>query len=89
MVCEKRKGKPHARARSPRLAWPGRAGPGRGVAWRGMARRGEAARTCDMRVNGPPKSDEALLAGAQLPFAVLFLCLGRQVFDFLSVKYTN
>ena len=79
MVCEKRKGKPHARARSPCLAWPGR-----GVAWRG-----EAARTCDMRVNGPPKSDEALLAGAQLPFAVLFLCLGRQVFDFLSGKYTN
>ena len=37
MVCEKRKGKPHARARSPRLAWPGRAGPGRG-----MARPGEA-----------------------------------------------
>ena len=51
MVCEKRKGKPHARARSPRLAWPGRAGPWRGVAWRG-----EARRTCDMRVNGPPKS---------------------------------
>ena len=37
MVCEKRKGKPHARARSPRLAWPGRAGPGRAVARRGGA----------------------------------------------------
>jgi len=37
VVCEKRKGRPHARARSPRLA-----GPGRGVAWRGEARRGRA-----------------------------------------------
>jgi hypothetical protein len=48
--------------------------------WRGMA-----ARTCDMRVNGPPKSG----TGAWLPFAILFLCLGKQVNDFLSGKYTT
>ena len=42
MVCEKRKGKPHARARSPRLAWPGRAGPGRAGPGRAVARRGGA-----------------------------------------------
>jgi hypothetical protein len=44
------------------------AGPGRGV-----------ARAHDMHVNGPPNSAPRL-AGAQLPFAVLF-------FDCLAVKF--
>jgi hypothetical protein len=54
-------GEPHARARLPRIAWPGRGGAGR------------RARTHDMCVNGPPKSGPSPCGGATSFCRLIFL----------------